>query len=196
MIAFIKGNIISKDPSHVVLDVNGIGYEIRISLNTYSDIGDKSEIRLSTHFHVKEDSHTLYGFTNSEEKRVFLHLISISGVGPNTALMLLSSLRSEELKSAIVNEQVSVIQSVKGIGAKTAQRIILELKDKLPSDMLEESSIKSSQNNNTTRSEALSALLTLGYAKAAAEKAIDKIMREQGSAVSLEELIKNVLKSA
>lgn len=196
MIAFLKGKILSKDPSSVLIDVNGIGYEVRISLNTYSEMGEKEEIEIHTHLHVKEDSHTLFGFTGIDEKKVFLQLISINGVGPNTALMLLSSLRSDELKNAIMNSEVKTIQSVKGIGAKTAQRIILELKDKLPSELLDEDAIKSVHSNNTRRSEALSALLTLGYSKAAAEKAIEKVMREQGSDIALEDLIKHVLKSA
>jgi holliday junction DNA helicase RuvA len=196
MIAFVRGKVVFKDPSYVVIDVNGIGYNVRISLNTYSLIGDKSEITLTTHMYVKEDGHTLYGFHQEDEKKIFQQLISISGVGPNTALMLLSSLRSDELKSAIVNEDVKVIQSVKGIGGKTAQRIILELKDKLPDGLLEKNSLNSGSGNNTVRSEALSALSTLGYTKVAAEKAIDKVMREQGGTVQLEELIKFVLKSA
>lgn len=196
MIAFIRGQIVFKDPSHLIIDVNGIGHEVRISLNTYSEIGEKEEVFLHTHFHVKEDSHTLYGFNDKKEKMVFQQLISISGVGPNTALMLLSSLKSSDLMTAIVNSQVSVIQAVKGIGAKTAQRIILELKDKLPDELLENSSLNSSGTDNTMRSEALSALLTLGYTKAAAEKAIDNVMRDKGTNIRLEELIKSVLKSA
>lgn len=196
MIAFIRGQIVFRDPSHVLIDVNGIGHEVRISLNTYTDIGEKEEVFLYTHFHVKEDAHTLYGFHDENEKKVFQQLISISGVGPNTALMLLSSLKPSDLMSAIINSQVSVIQAVKGIGAKTAQRIILELKDKLPDELLENSSLKTSGTDNTIRSEALSALLTLGYTKAAAEKAIDNVMREKGSDIRLEELIKSVLKSA
>ncbi len=196
MIAFVRGKVVLKDPSFVLIDVNGIGYSVRISLNTYTLIGDKSEITLSTHFHVKEDAHTLFGFAEEDEKKIFQLLISISGVGPNTALMLLSSLRSDELKSAIVSEDVKLIQSVKGIGAKTAQRIILELKDKLPDGVLEKNTNISQSPGNTLRIEALSALLTLGYTKAAAEKAIENVMREQGQAVKLEELIKFVLKSA
>jgi Holliday junction DNA helicase RuvA len=196
MIAFVKGKLIVKEPSYVIVDVNGVGYHVRVSLNTYSLIGADSEIILHTHLHVKEDAHTLYGFYEEEERQIFQQLISISGVGPNTALMLLSSLKSEELKAAIVNGQVNVIQSVKGIGGKTAQRIILELKDKLPDDVLSETEIKSSGSGNTLKNEALSALLTLGYTKAAAEKAIDKVMREQGGNIQLEDLIKFVLKSA
>ncbi len=196
MIAFIRGQIVFKDPSHLIIDVNGIGHEVRISLNTYSELGDNEEVLLHTHFHVKEDAHTLYGFNDKKEKMVFQQLISISGVGPNTALMLLSSLKPSDLMSAIINSQVAVIQAVKGIGAKTAQRIILELKDKLPDELLENSSLISSGTDNTMRSEALSALLTLGYTKAAAEKAIDNVMREKGTNIRLEELIKSVLKSA
>lgn len=196
MIAFVEGKLIEKEASRLVIDVNGIGYEIRISLNTFSSITSEDKVKLHTHLHVKEDSHTLYGFNQLSEKSTFLQLISISGVGPNTALMILSSMTSAELKSAIVNSDVKAIQSVKGIGSKTAQRIILELKDKLPENLLDESSNISSKSHNTIKSEALSALLTLGYSKAAAEKSIDKVMRENGNEIQLEDLIKYVLKSA
>lgn len=196
MIAFLRGHIVEKDPSNLLIDVNGVGYHVRISLHTYSELHEDHDIFIYTHMHVKEDSHTLYGFYFIEEKTIFQQLISISGVGPNTALLILSSMKPEELMSAIVNEDETAIKSVKGIGGKTAQRIILELKDKLPDDLLEISSSNSSNNNNTIRSEALSALLTLGYTKAAAEKAIENVMREHGADIRLEDLIKSVLKSA
>jgi len=130
MIGYLNGKLAVKDPTYVIADVNGVGYEVKISLNTFSKIKDLDTCLLHTYLHVKEDSQTLYGFSNPEEKIIFLHLISISGVGPNTALMINSSLSVEEIRNAIISENVAVIRKVKGIGTKTAQRIILELKDK------------------------------------------------------------------
>ena len=169
MIAFLKGRLAHKEVSHVVVDVNGVGYQVFISLNTYSAIKNEEACMLYTHLHVKEDAHTLYGFTKSSEKSTFLHLISISGVGPSTALMVLSTLSAAELKSAIISDDVKTIQSVKGIGAKTAQRIILELKDKIAKEgfELEEST---GYVDNRIKDEALTALITLGIAKNAAQK--------------------------
>ena len=129
MIGYLNGHLAVKDPTFVITDVNGVGYEVKISLNTFSKIKDLDACLLHTYMHVKEDSQTLYGFFDPEEKSIFLHLISINGVGPNTALMINSSLNVEEIKNAIINEEVSTIQKVKGIGNKTAQRIILELKE-------------------------------------------------------------------
>ena len=134
MITQIKGRLIEKSPTELVVDCNGVGYSINISLNTFSKIGDDENIRLYTHLIVKEDSHTLYGFSKKIERKVFGMLISVSGVGASTARVILSSMRSEEIRDAIVQENVALIQSVKGIGAKTAQRIILDLKDKMLKD--------------------------------------------------------------
>ncbi|MCK5279720.1 MAG: Holliday junction branch migration protein RuvA, partial [Cyclobacteriaceae bacterium] len=149
---------------------------------------------LYTHLHVKEDAHTLYGFFNKKEKNIFLQLISISGVGPNTALMINSSLTVDEIKNAIVNEEVGVIQRVKGIGNKTSHRIILELKDKIKREGLEAGT--SAPGGNTVRNEALSALLTLGINRNIAEKSVDGILKKYGNDITLEELIKLVLKQA
>ncbi len=194
MIGYLNGKLTVKDPTFVIADVNGVGYEVKISLNTFSKIKDLESCLLHTYLHVKEDSQTLYGFSNPEEKSIFLHLISISGVGPNTALMINSSLNVEEIRNAIVNENVAVIQKVKGIGSKTAQRIILELKDKMRKEGFEtDDSISTS---SSIRSEALSALLTLGISKNMAEKGIDQMIRKHGSDISLEDLIKYVLMQA
>ncbi len=194
MIGYLNGKLTVKDPTYVIADVNGVGYEVKISLNTFSKIKDLESCLLHTYLHVKEDSQTLYGFSNPEEKSIFLHLISISGVGPNTALMINSSLNVEEIRNAIVNENVAVIQKVKGIGSKTAQRIILELKDKMRKEGFEtDDSISTS---SSIRSEALSALLTLGISKNMAEKGIDQMIRKHGSDISLEDLIKYVLMQA
>ena len=134
MISFIKGDNIEIDPTKVIVDVNGIGYEIKISLRTYSKIKDLDKISIYTHLIVKEDSHILYGFYNRKERKTFLSLTSISGVGPSTAIIILSSLSANELKKAIIESDVNKIKSVKGIGLKTAERIILELKDKISKD--------------------------------------------------------------
>lgn len=197
MISYLKGKLSFKDPTHVIIDVNGIGYHVNISLATYGDIKDAENIMLHTYLHVKEDSHTLYGFSSIAEKNMFLNLISISGVGPSTGLMVQSSLSSGELKQAIVNEDVKVIQGVKGIGGKTAQRIILELKDKIKKEGLyQDTSDLAAPSHNTIRSEALSALITLGINKSAAEKSIDRILKNSGNTITLEELIKLTLKNA
>lgn len=194
MIGYLKGDLTFKDPTFVIIDVNGVGYEVKISLYTFSKVKDLKSCLLYTHLHVKEDAHTLYGFFNKKEKNVFLQLISISGVGPNTALMINSSLTVDELKNAIVNEEVGVIQRVKGIGNKTSLRIILELKDKIKREGLEEGT--SVLGSNTVRNEALSALLTLGINRNVAEKSVDGILKKSGKDISLEELIKLVLKQA
>lgn len=197
MITYIKGKLVHKDPTYVVIDVQGIGYHISISLTTFSAIKNQENCMLHTYLNIKEDSHTLYGFSDEAEKKVFLQLISISGVGPSTGLMVQSSLSASELQQAIINEDVNTIQSVKGIGAKTAQRIILELKDKLKKEGISISDSTSSANSyNTVRSEALSALVTLGINKNIAEKTIDKILKSSGNEVTLEELIKLALKAA
>jgi Holliday junction DNA helicase RuvA len=197
MIAYIKGKLVHKDPTYVVIDVQGIGYEIHISLTTFSAIKSQESCMLHTYLNIKEDSHTLYGFSTQAEKKVFLLLISISGVGPSTGLMVQSSLSASELQQAIVNEDVRTIQSVKGIGAKTAQRIILELKDKILKEGISATDEKSSVNGyNTVRNEALSALVTLGISKNVAEKTLDKILKNSGNEVTLEELIKLALKTA
>ncbi|WP_114782735.1 Holliday junction branch migration protein RuvA [Botryobacter ruber] len=196
MIAYIDGKLAYKDPSYVIIDVNGVGYQIRIPLSTYSALPAGERCRLQTYLHIKEDAHTLYGFSTSAEKETFLHLISISGVGPNTGLMILSSLSVEEIQQAIVREDVRTIQHVKGIGAKTAQRIILELKDKIKKEALLADAAAPAAAHNTNRAEALSALVTLGFAKNVAEKTLDAIIKREGSTLSVEELIKFALKSS
>ncbi|WP_242916090.1 Holliday junction branch migration protein RuvA [Pontibacter liquoris] len=197
MIAYIDGKLTYKDPTYVIIDVNGIGYQIKISLSTYSSLPTGERCKLHTYLHIKEDAHTLYGFTTTAEKDAFLHLISISGVGPNTGLMILSSLSVEEIQQAIVREDVRTIQHVKGIGAKTAQRIILELKDKLKKEvLLSDATSAPATVHNMVRAEALSALVTLGFAKTVAEKTLDSIIKREGSNLSVEELIKFALKSS
>jgi len=197
MFAYLKGKLAHKDPTFVILDINGVGYEVKISLNTFSKIKDQENIQLFTHFYVKEDAQVLFGFADTHEKQTFLHLVSISGVGPSTGLMVLSSLTPQEVEQAILSEDVQTIQGVKGIGAKTAQRIILELKDKVGKDNSGGDLLNLPiSRQNTTRNEALAALVTLGINKAAAQKSVDKILKGSSSDISLEDLIKLALKAA
>jgi len=195
MITYLQGTFAEIDPTYLVVDINGLAYHVNISLTTYSHVKNLKAGKIHTHLHVKEDAHALYGFFELSERKRFKQLISISGVGPTTGLMVLSSLTAEELHSAIVNSDVKTISSVKGIGQKTAQRIILELKDKLSKEELANRDVAITLNpGNTLKSEALSALTTLGIGKPAAEKTIDKILNEKGDEISLEELIKLALK--
>lgn len=197
MIAYLNGKYIEKEPNHAIVDVNGIGHEVRISLNTFSQIKNKESGILYTHLQVKEDAHILFGFAEMQEKQRFLDLISINGVGPGTALMVLSSLTPAEIHEAIVNEDVRLIQGVKGVGLKTAQRIILELKDKLKKeDLVEKSSTVTGTRSNTLKNEALSALLVLGFPRSQAEKNIDLIIKGRDGDITLEELIRLALKNS
>jgi len=195
MIAYLKGKLVYKDPTHVIIEVNGVGYQVNISLNTYSEIKDKEDIRLSTHLQIREDAHVLFGFSSEAEKSMFQNLISVNGVGPSTALVVLSYLPPPELRAAILREDAATLQAVKGIGGKTAQRLILELKDKMKKDGTEE--IGSAPTSyNKMRQEALSALMTLGIAKLAAEKSIDTVLKKSGNSLTLEDLVKQALKNA
>lgn len=192
MIAQIKGRLIEKTPTYVVIDCGGVGYELKISLNTYSQIGDDELCLLFTHFVVREDAQILYGFKEKSERELFRLLTSVSGIGPSTAIMILSSLSPEETKRAIISGDVNVLKSVKGIGAKSAERVIIDLRDKIPT--IEISSSKFSITNNTIKDEALSALMMLGFSKKPAEKALDKII-ELSDDLTVEELIKRTLKN-
>lgn len=196
MIAYLKGKLVHKEPTFIILDVNGIGYQVSISLNTFSEIKDREDLKLVTYMHVREDAQILYGFVNETEKQMFQHLISVNGVGPNTALVVLSYLPPNELRSAIVREDAAALQAVKGIGGKTAQRVILELKDKLRKDPIEEGPGKPGLIHNTMRHEALTALMTLGITKSAAEKSVDSVLKLSGNTISLEDLVKQALKNA
>ena len=196
MIAYLKGKLVHKEPTHVVIDVGGIGYQASISFNTFSEIKDKEDIHIVTYLHVREDAHILFGFATDAEKTMFLNLISVNGVGPNTAMMVLSSLSPGELKSAILREDAGTLQAVKGIGGKTALRLILELKDKLRKTQGDESPTLTGMVSNTMRQEALTALMTLGIVRAAAEKSIDTVLKKSGNTISLEDLVKQALKNA
>jgi Holliday junction DNA helicase RuvA len=196
MIAYLKGKLVHKEPTHVVIEVSGVGYQVGISLHTFSEIKDKEDIRLATYLHVREDAHILFGFASEAEKQMFQFLISVNGIGPSTALVVLSYLAPDELRSAIVNEDTNALQAVKGIGGKTAQRLVLELKDKLKKEAFDESPGIGGSVRNTLRSEALTALITLGIGKGAAEKSIDTLLKKSGGTISLEELVKQALKTA
>lgn len=197
MIAFLKGRLVHRDPTHVVIDVNGVGYQANISLQTYSDIKEQESIHLFTHLSIREDAHVLFGFSTESEKKLFQQLVSVNGVGPSTAIVMLSYMNSNELKTAIVREDAVALQSIKGIGGKTAQRVIIELKDKLKKETWEDSQpVISMGAHNTIRKEALSALLTLGLPKAAAEKSVDAVLKKSGNTITLEDLVKQSLKNA
>lgn len=189
MIAQLNGRLIEKAPTEVVLECGGVGYEVKISLNTFSTIGSDEHIKLFIKFVVREDAQILYGFATKIEREMFNHLVSVSGIGPNTAMIMLSSLVPEEIASAIQNEDVRTIQGIKGIGVKTAQRVIVDLKDKMLKMAF--SSENMFNANNTSRFEALTALISLGFDKKSAEKAIDKIATGEET---VEQLIKGALK--
>ena len=192
MISHIQGKLVEKTPTEVVIECHGVGYEIHISLNTYSQIPDSENVKLYTYLQVKEDSHSLFGFADKKERELFKLLISISGIGASTARTMLSSLNPEQIIQAIASNDVGTVQSIKGIGLKTAQRVILDLKDKvLKIYAIEEIS---GSSYNTNKEEALSALEVLGFVRKTAEKVIDKIIRETPNA-SVENLIKQALKN-
>jgi Holliday junction DNA helicase RuvA len=194
MINHIKGIIEEVNPAYVVVETaGGVGYCINISLATFSEIKDRKEVKLLTHFIVKEDGQVLYGFATEEERELFKLLISVNGIGPNTSRLILSSMSVGEVLNAIATEDVKTIQSVKGIGAKTAQRVVIELKDKAKKvSWAEATKINVAYNNN--KYEALSALVALGFPKSGAESVLDKIIKTEGIQLTVEELIKKALK--
>ena len=192
MIAHIQGKLVEKSPTEVVIDCGGVGYQINISLHTFSLLPNSDFVKLYTHLQIKEDAHTLYGFVEKSEKEIFKMLLSVSGIGANIARTMLSSLEPKQVIHAIASGDIGVIQSIKGIGNKTAQRVILDLKDKVVKLYdLEEVSVSSS---NTNKDEALSALEVLGFVRKASEKVVEKIVKENPDA-SVETIIKQALKS-
>jgi len=190
MITQLKGRMIEKSPTEIVIDCNGVGYLVNISLNTFSKLSDSENISLYTHLQVKEDSHTLFGFFEKTERNLFRQLISVSGIGASTARTMLSSLTPGEIQSAIVSGNVSVIQSVKGIGLKTAQRVIIDLKDKV--SLISENNQFIGNISNTNQDEALSALEVLGYNRKQTSKLIEMLVNNSPE-MSVEELIKGAL---
>lgn len=192
MITHIRGRLVEKSPTGVVIDCNGVGYYVHISLHTFSQISDDESIKLLTHFQVKEDDQQLFGFATEAERQIFRLLISVSGIGTNTARTMLSSLTPKQVREGIASEDIALIQSVKGIGLKTAQRVIIDLKDKVLK-VFEMDEIPAVLNN-TSKDEALSALEVLGFAKKHSERVITKILNNTPNA-SVEQLIKAALKN-
>ena len=197
MITGIKGKIIEKNPAYVVIETaGGLEYLVNISLATYTKIREMDEVRLFTHFVIKEDEHQLFGFFDEEERSFFRLLITVNGIGVNTARLILSSMSVHELHNAIITENAKVLQAIKGIGGKTAQRLIIELKDKIGKMALSatpETEKKQASNNNNANA-ALSALVSLGFPKNSAESVLEKIIKTEGLDLSIEELIKKALK--
>jgi Holliday junction DNA helicase RuvA len=191
MYEYIKGKITETGPAHVVVETNGIGWFLSISLNTFSQINNKTEVQLYVHENIREDAFALYGFADKTERDLFRHLISVSGIGANTARMMLSSLAPGEIHAAIVSENVNLLKGVKGIGLKTAQRVIVELKDKLGKEPVDGKFL--TNLDNTIREEALSALVMLGFVKSNSQKVIEKILTEEPD-LKVESVIKRALK--
>ena len=191
MITQLRGRLVEINPTNAVIDCNGVGYWVNISLNTYSVIEHEELITIYTHLIVREDAHILYGFATKSERDVFLKLISVNGVGPASGMMMISTLSAQEIATAIATDDVKMLQSVKGIGAKTAQRIIIDLKDKLDTFTL--ISVNSGVDKNKSKNEALSALEVLGIPKKSAEKVMDKILSDNPDA-EVEFLVKETLK--
>ena len=192
MYSFISGKIVDKNPAYVVIDNHGIGYLINITLNTFTAIGEQAEVKLYVHLAIREDAHVLYGFYTEEERSLFLQLITVSGVGCNTARLILSSLTVKETVEAISSNNTKAIQNVKGIGAKTAQRIIVDLHDKISKLNISEGE-KTPVGYNTSREEALSALMVLGFNRTNIEKILDKLMSQMENP-NVEQLIKEALR--
>jgi Holliday junction DNA helicase RuvA len=189
MIGHLNGKLVEKNPTELIVECGGVGYEVKISLNTFSALGSDEAIKIFTKLVVREDAHILYGFASKEEREMFNHLVSVSGIGPNTAMIMLSSLVPDEIAHAIQSEDVRTIQSIKGIGAKTAQRVIIDLKDKMLKMVFSSENIFN--QNNTNRFDALTALVSLGFDKKSAEKVLDKI--DTGTQ-TVEQLIKEALR--
>ncbi|MDC0303396.1 Holliday junction branch migration protein RuvA [Flavobacteriales bacterium] len=193
MITHLHGVLEEKTPASAVIDCGGIGYVLSISLNTYAQLPDKGTCRLFTHLAIRDDAHVLFGFYNKEERELFRQLTSVSGVGGNTALAVLSGLDSSGVQTTIVNGDVATLKSIKGVGPKTAERIIVDLRDKMGKVEVGELALGLPQNKQ--KEEALTALVTLGFAKNAAEKAIEKVQKKYGSELGVEEIVKHALSS-
>ena len=194
MIAFVRGQFVVKTPARVVVDVNGGGYELEVSLNTYSAISQKENGQLYTYLHITENAQTLFGFAEAAEKEIFLHLISVSGVGAATARMMLSGMRPDEIARAIVQGNTRQLESIKGIGKKSAERLVLELRDKLGKQSLEQSPLAVT-GPVSVDADAVNALIALGIGKALAETAVKKTMGALTPDASLEDIIKHALKN-
>ena len=197
MIAFLQGNFVQLTPAKLIVDVGGVGYEVNISLNTYEAISKKEKGLLYTYLHITENSQVLFGFHEQTEKDLFLHLISVSGVGASTARMMLSGMQPEEIIRAIVNGEARLLEQIKGIGKKSAERLVLELRDKLSKIPLSAHQLPGGAGfaKSNIQQDAIQALISLGIQKAIAEKAVDKTIQSEGAELSLEVLIKAALKN-
>jgi Holliday junction DNA helicase RuvA len=192
MYEFIRGRLTEKTPTYAVIETGGIGYLLHISLHTYAQLKENESCSLFVHMVVREDAMLFFGFAGADERELFRQLISVSGIGPNTARMILSSLQPSEIIQAIVLGNTPLLQSIKGIGSKTAQRLIVELKDKLSKDLIPNEKLP--DEYNTRKDEALSGLIILGFSKMVAEKALTKVIEKEGSALPVEQLIRHALK--
>lgn len=192
MINHLNGRLIEKHPSHVIIECNGVGYFVNISLHTYDKIGKDENLKLFTYLSIREDAHTLYGFAEEDERVMYKQLISVSGIGPSTAVIILSSLGPKRVKEALINEEVAVLQSIKGIGGKTAQRMVVELKDKMEKDT--EIQLQVDGGKRALKNEAISALQVLGFDRKRVEKTIDRILQRLPEDSPIENVIKSVLK--
>lgn len=190
MINHLNGKLIEKNPAYCIIECGGVGYFVNISLHTFSQLGENEAIRLLTHLHITEDAHTLFGFHQEEERKLFRSLITVSGIGCNTARMMLSSMNPTEIESCIASEDISRLKKIKGIGEKTAQRLVLELKGKIR----KESNVSGMISSLSVREEALSALLTLGFQRNTVEAALDKLIKNSPG-TGVEEIIRQALKS-
>lgn len=191
MITHLWGELVEKSPAHAVIDCGGVGYFLNISLNTFSKLPESGKLKLFTHLAIREDAHVLFGFADKAERELFLQLTSVSGIGPATARMILSSMNPEELHKTIVSRDLNRLRSVKGVGPKSAERILVELKDKLAKTDLPSEIFPVAHNK--IREEALSALVMLGFTKMVAEKAVDKALKEKGESAAVEDVIKTAL---
>ena len=189
MITHLNGRLVEKTPTSLIIECNGVGYEVLVSLNTFSKIGNDESVKIFTQFIVREDAQILYGFSDIEERNMFNMLISVSGIGPNTAILMLSALNPTEIAQAISGEDVNTIKSVKGIGLKTAQRVIVDLKDKMLKFEVSDNNV--GKTDNTIRFDALTALISLGFDRKVADKALEKVFSGQSS---VEHLIKDALR--
>ncbi len=190
MINHLNGKLVEKNPAFCIIECGGVGYFVNISLHTFSQLGDQEAVRLLTHLHITEDAHTLFGFHQEEERKLFRSLITVSGIGCNTARMMLSSMNPSEIENCIAAEDVARLKKIKGIGEKTAQRLVLELKGKIR----RESNVPGMLASLSVRDEALSALLTLGFQRNTIEASLDKLLKNHPG-IGVEEIIRQALKS-
>ena len=195
MYAYLKGEISYRSPAFITLEVNGIGFHVNIPLSTYTALQGQERATVYTHLIVKEDSHTLFGFATQVERGMFVQLIGVTGVGATTAQLILSSMTVDEVRAAVIGEQAHILQRVKGIGAKTAKQIILDLKSKLTKEAPDAPSLLPSMVDNTVREEALSALMTLGFNRIAVQKALNAVIRDNPNVAKVEDLIKLALRA-